>query len=307
MPAIVAGPPDTRTPATVDDVSSVLRPAAVRVETLSQRHPTEVARLVAADPIVNAVVAARLQSARTTDPRRLGGALLAARDGAGRLTGAALSGGNLLPVGGGPHEWRALAGHLAGTRRACSSIIGRAAAVEAIWDVLGRSWDAPRAVRAAQPLLLLDRDDDLPPGDRRVRAVRPAELDRYLPAAAAMFTEELGVSPYRMADAAEYRRRVAGLIGTGRAFAIFDDAGEVVFKADLGVVSPHTCQVQGVWVRPELRGRGIGGSALAAVLRRALTLAPTVSLYVNDFNTAARRTYARLGMRQVATLSTVLF
>jgi predicted GNAT family acetyltransferase len=46
---------------------------------------------------------------------------------------------------------------------------------------------------------------------------------------------------------------------------------------------------------------------LAAVLARALTLAPTVSLYVNDFNEPARRMYRRLGMRQVATLSTVLF
>jgi uncharacterized protein len=285
----------------------VLRPAAIRVETLRHRPPAELARLVDADPVVNAVVATRLHAARSFEPRHLGGALLAARDAAGELTGAALHGGNLLPVGGGPHEWRALGGHLAGTQRACSSITGRAAAVEGIWEVLGRSWDAPRAIRAVQPLLLLTRGDDLPRGDRRVRPVRPGELDRYVPAAAAMFTEELGVSPYRLTGTADYRRRVASLIDAGRAFAIFDDAGEVVFKADLGVVSRHTCQVQGVWVRPALRGRGIGGSALATVLRRALALAPTASLYVNDFNAPARRMYARLGMRQVATLSTILF
>ncbi|MCW2493476.1 MAG: family N-acetyltransferase, partial [Frankiales bacterium] len=35
--------------------------------------------------------------------------------------------------------------------------------------------------------------------------------------------------------------------------------------------------------------------------------APTVSLYVNDFNTPARRMYDRLGMRQAGVLSTVLF
>jgi predicted GNAT family acetyltransferase len=32
-----------------------------------------------------------------------------------------------------------------------------------------------------------------------------------------------------------------------------------------------------------------------------------VSLYVNDFNVAARRMYDRLRMREVATLQTVLF
>ena len=50
-----------------------------------------------------------------------------------------------------------------------------------------------------------------------------------------------------------------------------------------------------------------GRSALATVIGHALHLAPSVSLYVNDFNTAARRMYANVGMRQVATLKTVLF
>jgi predicted GNAT family acetyltransferase len=173
--------------------------------------------------------------------------------------------------------------------------------------VLGRSWDRPRAVRAAQPLLVLDRSADLPPGDARVRAVRPNEIDQYEPAAAAMFTEELGISPYRITGPSDYRRRIAGLINAGRAFGIVDADGEVVFKADLGALSEHTCQVQGVWVRPDRRGQGLGRDGLAVVLRHALTLAPTVSLYVNDFNTAARRLYARLGMRQVGTLATILF
>jgi predicted GNAT family acetyltransferase len=61
-----------------------------------------------------------------------------------------------------------------------------------------------------------------------------------------------------------------------------------------------------VWVRPDLRGRGIATAALATVFAHALALAPSVSLCVNDFNVAARRLYARLGMRQHATLSTVL-
>jgi predicted GNAT family acetyltransferase len=151
-----------------------------------------------------------------------------------------------------------------------------------------------------------DRIDAAQPSDPRVRAIQPDELEDYLPAAAAMFTEELGVSPYLSSGIGDYRRRTAGLIKERRAFGIVQD-GEVIFKADLGAVSPHTCQVQGVWVRPDLRGRGIGTAALPVVLRHALTLAPTVSLYVNDFNTAARRVYARLGLREAAVLSTVLF
>jgi uncharacterized protein len=288
-------------------VGSVLPPVQVRVDRLGERARAEFCRLVDDDPFVNVVIAARLRLLGTLDPRRLGGTVLGTRDASGRLTGAVFHGGNLLPVGGGPDDWRALGSHLADTPRLCTSMTGRARAVEGLWEVLSRSWDPARAIRSVQPLLVLDRASCPPVGDRRVRRVRPDELDRYLPAAAAMFTEELGISPLRAAGTGEYRRRVGGLIGEGRAFAIFDHEGAVVFKADIGAVSSHTCQVQGVWVRPDQRGRGVGTAALAEVLRHALTLAPTASLYVNDFNTPARRIYARLGMRQIATLSTVLF
>jgi predicted GNAT family acetyltransferase len=122
-----------------------------------------------------------------------------------------------------------------------------------------------------------------------------------------MFEEELGSSPLSRGGAAAYRRRVRELIDTGRAFAVTDPYGEVIFKADLGAVTPQTCQVQGVWVRPDHRGRGLATAALAGVLRHALTLAPSVSLYVNDFNVPARRLYERLGMTQVEELRTILY
>jgi predicted GNAT family acetyltransferase len=35
-------------------------------------------------------------------------------------------------------------------------------------------------------------------------------------------------------------------------------------------------------------------------------VAPTVSLYVNDYNEAARRVYQRCGFRQMGTFATVL-
>jgi predicted GNAT family acetyltransferase len=137
--------------------------------------------------------------------------------------------------------------------------------------------------------------------------VRPAELDLLLPAAVAMFTEEVGVSPLRVDGGAGYRARVAELVRSGQSLAWFD-GGEVVFKAEIGAVSRAACQIQGVWVAPSRRGRGIGAAGTAAVVEYArAAIAPVVSLYVNDFNEPARAAYRRVGFREVGRFSSVLF
>lgn len=279
----------------------------LRVRALADADRREFARLVDDDPLVNAVVASRLRAIGTLARRTFGGVTYGARAADGRLTGAVFSGGNLLPVGGGPGDWAALGQRLGEDERPCTSVVGRADAVGALWRELEAQWGPARLIRPAQPLLVLDDAARLGDGDPRVRRIRPAELDAYQPAAAAMFTEELDASPYATAAPGEYTRRISGLLRQGRALGVVDDDGAVLFKADIGAVSTHTCQVQGVWVRPDLRGRGLATAAMPAVLRHALTLAPTVSLYVNDFNTAARRLYARLGLREAAVLSTILF
>ena len=288
-------------------MGSLLRQPLHRVESLRAGDRHDLARLLDADPFVNAVLASRLRALRTIEPQTFGGELLGRRDPDGRLTAAVFNGGNLLPVGGNPQDWARLARAVAERPRRCTSIVGRRAAVATMWAELEPVWGPARAVRESQPLLALGRTGAPAGGDPRVRAIRADELEAYLPAAAAMFTEELGISPYRAARRGEYRRRVAGLIAEGRAFGIVGDDGSVLFKTDLGAVTEHTCQIQGVWVRPDLRGQGLARAALAVVLRHALTLAPTVSLYVNDFNTAARRLYAGLGMTEVGELSTILF
>ena len=290
--------------ATVTFVRPGTRARTVEIITASGR--AELERLVAADPLVNAVVAARLATYHSVDPLRFGGVLLGSYAEAG-LTGAAFNGGNLLPVGGTTDDWVALADQVARGPQVCTSIVGPVDAVSTMWAVLEPRWGPARAIREQQPLLALTRDEPVGAEPHpRLRVMHPHELECYLPAAAAMFREELGISPFDGRSGHSYRRRVESLLGTGRAFGIVDRDGRMAFKADLGAITTETCQVQGVWVRPDLRGRGLGTAGLAAVLQHALRRAPTVSLYVNDFNLPARRMYARLGLREVATLQTVL-
>jgi predicted GNAT family acetyltransferase len=278
-----------------------------RPRVLGHADVPAVRALIAADSVLNCVLDSRLAVAPDLEARRLGGFLWGLNSGAGaELAAAVFHGGNLIPLGSDVNALQILADQLAQGRRGCSSIVGPTAAVQAIWPVLARSWGRPRAIRANQPLLVTAERPTVRI-DESVRMVKPADVARFLPAAIAMFTEELGISPIGSDGGASYRTRVAETVASGRAFARFDDRGRVEFKAEIGALSPATAQVQGVWMRPDLRGRGMGTAAMAAVIGLALRHAPTVSLYVNDFNGVARRMYDRLGMRQAGTLSTILF
>ncbi len=122
-----------------------------------------------------------------------------------------------------------------------------------------------------------------------------------------MFTEEVGTSPLGNDGGAAYRDRVRHLVAAGRAFARIE-RGEVLYKAEIGAVSENACQIQGVWVHPGHRSRGLGTAGTATVVREALrSMAPVVSLYVNDFNVPAQVAYRRVGFRPAGTFSSVLF
>jgi uncharacterized protein len=143
--------------------------------------------------------------------------------------------------------------------------------------------------------------------DPAVRRVLPHEADILLPASVAMSTEEVGVSPTAVDGGALYRARVRELIAAGRSFARIED-GRVLFKADVGSVTPHACQVQGVWVAPDRRGERLSIGGMAAVVRLALEhVAPIVTLYVNDYNVPALATYRRVGFTQVGMFASILF
>ena len=283
----------------------MLRTSTARV--LDEDDEAAVHRLLASDPVATCVVAGRVEACGTA-PESLGAPLWGF--GRGRdLEAVCLAGANLIPFAVPGAERAAAAAFADRARRAgrrCSTIVGTASSVEPLWDLLAPAWGPPRDHRPRQPLLAIDGPPAIAP-EPRVRPVRPDELEQLLPAAVAMFTEEVGVSPLRSDGGAGYRARVAELVRAGQSLAWFD-GDRVIFKAEIGAVCRAVCQVQGVWVAPSHRGRGIGAAGTAAVVEYARrTIAPVVSLYVNDFNTVARAAYRRVGFREVGRYASVLF
>ena len=258
----------------------------------------------ATDPVTNVFVEYRTRLTQL-DQRWLGGQMWGYEP-EGRLEALCHVGANLVPVAGTAESCAAFAERAVGQRRLSSTIVGPRDAVELLWSDLADEWGAPRELRWDQPHLEISTAPLVQP-DPKVRRTTAAEVDTLYPACVAMYEEEVGVSPELDGGRNLYRARVSQLVNRGWSFSRIED-GRVVFKAEVACATPAACQVQGVWVAPDRRNEGLCTVGIAAVVDIALReIAPTVSLYVNAHNTAARTAYERAGFGQSATFSTIMF
>lgn len=138
------------------------------------------------------------------------------------------------------------------------------------------------------------------------RLATSADLGEFLPAAAAMFTEEVGFDPVaRYGDG--YAARLRTLIVGQRSAIVTDVNGRVIFKADAGIVNLDAAQVQGVWLHPDYRGYGLAKPFFAAAAQVLQRRYPHLSLYVNDYNARALAMYRGTGWEQIGQFSTIIF
>ena len=224
------------------------------------------------------------------------------------LTALAWEYGNILPLGFDEDGLDEVAEEFAGRRRTGSSIVGPADQVMGLWNRICKRWGPARDVRERQFSMVMDSDPDVV-ADPLVQPAGVGDVSLVFPASVAMYIEEVGYDP--TSHGAGYAYRVARLVRSQHTFIrkapLADGSGErVVFKADVGALAGGVAQIQGVWVPPDLRGRGIATSGIAAsVALIREKVAPTVSLYVNDFNESAVAVYRKVGFDSVGEWTTI--
>ncbi len=216
-----------------------------------------------------------------------------------RLRGLLHVGPNLVPATDDEGVCEALAtgaGGLYPTRM----VVGERVTVELLWSIVGSTYPAPREVRRRQFVYAVE-PEQLSRGPRAggpgiARLAERSDEDRVLQLSAAMYTEEMGENPMAR-DPDGYRRRVRMLISRGWTY-VYDAGGRLQFKMDVGCASHQTAQIQGVYVPPDLRGQGVGTTAMTACCDLAFNRHPNLSLYVNDFNASAIALYERIGFHR---------
>lgn len=136
-----------------------------------------------------------------------------------------------------------------------------------------------------------------------VRLARPEELMQTATAQAEVAFIESGNDPMSR-DREGFLKRCLRRIEQERVFAVFEGS-KLVFKADIIAEANDVIYLEGVYVAPAFRGKGIGSACLAEVSRRLLGRASYVCLLSNQEFKHAHRSFEKAGLRNTGSCTTL--
>ena len=167
-------------------------------------------------------------------------------------------------------------------------VVGERQTVELLWSLIGPSFPAPRG--PAPPVRLRRRPR--PAGPRPCPGPGPRPPRRTVrrgpgaPAVRRHVHRGDGREPDGYDPTTATRRRVRMLISRGWTY-VYEAAGQLQFKMDVGCASNLTAQIQGVYVPRPPRPRRRHSPPCPPAATSRFDRHPNLSLYVNDFNTPA--------------------
>ncbi|HEX8748857.1 MAG TPA: GNAT family N-acetyltransferase [Pyrinomonadaceae bacterium] len=136
-------------------------------------------------------------------------------------------------------------------------------------------------------------------------SANPTDLDQIMAINAAMAFEESGTNPLKR-DLKGMTERTLRRIELGRVWILAKE-GRIIFKADTISVAPKAIFLEGIYVHPHERGRGIGSRCLTQLGSILLKSAPSLTIVVNQENMRALALYQRLNYQLRSPYLTVYF
>ncbi|HEY0173840.1 MAG TPA: GNAT family N-acetyltransferase [Pyrinomonadaceae bacterium] len=266
---------------------------AFRVHPLTERDgEPEVLDFLAERPAPTVVMRGLIRDNGFESPFNRG-TFYACRDREGRLEGVALVGHATFVEARTDGALRAFA-ELAQGEHAAHMILGEQEMIGGFWRHYAPSGQVPRLF--CRELLFEQRWP--------VRACEPVEglrlatledLMLVMPVHAAMAYDESGVNPIDV-DLNGFRLRCARRIENGRVWVLVE-GGELVFKADVASETPECTYVEGVYVEPSSRQKGVGLRCLSQLGRTLLGGSATLCALVNEQNLVAQSLFLKAGYR----------
>ncbi len=136
-----------------------------------------------------------------------------------------------------------------------------------------------------------------------VRAASADELEQIAVAHDEVAFMESGVSPM-LQDREGFLKRCLRRIEQGRTFVVFDN-GKLVFKADIVAETESVIYLEGIYVAPEYRGKGIGSKCLSNLSLQLMERVENVFLLSNVEFKDAHQSYFKAGFKNTGNCQTI--
>jgi ribosomal protein S18 acetylase RimI-like enzyme len=262
--------------------------SSLTVASLDDRHKAEVLAFLAERPIHTVMMAGLIRDNGLVSPLNRG-AFYACRDKTGRLEGVILI-GEITLLEARNEATLAASARLAQDYPNAYMIIGEQEKVDRFWSYYHGTGQSPRLF-CRELLFELRWPVEVREPVPGLRLAAPDDLELVMPVHAEMAFEESGINPLKV-DPDGFRQRCARRIEQGRVWLWVEDR-HVIFKADVISETPEAIYLEGVYVNPEERGKGLGVRCFSQLSRDLLARTKSLCLLVNEHNRAAQTLYRK--------------
>ena len=272
----------------------VVVPDLMRLQLLKGADKKEVLGFLAQRPVHTVVMSSMIHDngIESADNR---GRFYGYRNAAGRLEGVALIGHTTLVEARSEDALAALALTARESETPIHIMMSDGNSIESFWDYYTGGMKEPRLVcleRLFEIKFPLSICESVP----GLRLATEAELIPVAEAHAEIALEESGVNPMER-DREGFLKRVLRRIHQKRTWTVIDEKGGLVFKADIVAETSDASYLEGIYVHPAHRGKGIGANCLSQLSRTLLEKVKHVCLLSNEDFQNAHRAYSKAGFK----------
>ena len=283
------------------DIFPQIAPKMSRLRLLGNSNQKEVLEFLNARPVHTVVMTSFVRD-NGMESAANRGKFYGYRSACGTLEGVALIGHTTLVEARSEDSLSAFALAARNSETQIHFMMADGAMIETFWDHYAGGNRAPRLVC---PELLFELAFPFPVQKCQwnVRYADASELEQIAEAHDEVAFIESGSSPLAK-DRAGFLKRCLKRIEQWRTFVVFDD-GKLVFKADIAAETSDVVYLEGIYVAPEYRGRGVGSSCLANLGLQLIERFENVCLLSNVEFAGAHRSFLKAGFKNAGSCQTI--
>lgn len=277
------------------------QPKLEQISILTNKDKSEVSRFLKKRPVHTVAMMSFIEDngLESADNR---GVYYGFRNVAGKLEGVALIGHLTLIEARSDEAVITFAAVARKSETPINLMMSDGAAIERFWNYYADASQKPRLV-CTELLFEIGFPFAVRQCKWNVRLAQTAELEQVAEAHAEVAFIESGVNPLE-SDREGFLKRCAKRIEKERTFVVFED-GRLVFKADIVAETEDVIYLEGIYVSPEYRGRGVGSECLAKLGVNLLNRVQNICFLSNKDFTNAHQMFAKAGFRSTNSCQTI--